>query len=339
MSSLGPLRLRRRLARCGRTLAVALALASTGIGLSGCATWLDAGTAQTQQLLATPPAALPRRALLDATPFHPQTELQCGPAALAMLLGAAGRPVTPEALTPEVFLPGRGGSLQIELLGAARRHDTVSTVLPPRLAALLHEVAAGHPVGVMLNLGLSVAPLWHFAVVVGFDLDGEEVLLRSGQTRELHLPLSTFERTWARSEHWAFVALPPEALPATATLAAVRDGRLGFERAAPPARAVAAWHSAWQRWPNDIVIGMGLGNSQVAAGDTLAAMRTFEGLAQATDSAAAWNNLASLRLQTGDLPGARHAAQQAVLRARAAEPGMLAAAQATADEVAAAKPR
>lgn len=339
MASLGPLRLRRRLARCGSMLAVALALSTTGIGLSGCATWLDAGTAQSQQLLAAPPAGLPRRALLDATPFHPQTELQCGPAALATLLGAAGRPVTPEALTPEVFLPGRGGSLQIELLGAARRHDTVSTVLPPRLAALLQEVAAGHPVGVMLNLGLSVVPLWHFAVVVGFDLDQQALLLRSGQTRELQLPLRTFERTWARSAHWAFVALPPEALPATATLAAVRDGRLGFERAAPPARAVAAWQAAWQRWPTDVVIGIGLGNSQVAAGDTLAAMRTFEALAQATDSAAAWNNLASLRLQTGDLPGARQAAQQAVLRARAAEPAMLAAAQATAAEVAAASPR
>lgn len=343
MASLGPLRLRRRLshrlARRGATLVAVLALAGMGTGLSGCATWLDAGTAQAQQLLAAPPAGLPRRVLLDATPFHPQTELQCGPAALATLLGAAGRPVTPEALTPEVFVPGRGGSLQIEMLGAARRHDAVSTVMPQRLDALLQEVAAGHPVGVMLNLGLSVVPLWHFAVVVGFDLDREELLLRSGQTRELHLPLRTFERTWARSQHWAFVALPPEAVPATASLTAVRDGRIGFERAAPPARAVAAWQSAWQRWPNDLVIGMGLGNSQVAAGDAPAALRTFAQVAEATDSAAAWNNLASLRLHTGDLVGARQAARQAVLRASAAEPAMLPAAQATQAEVAAANAR
>lgn len=335
MASLG----QRRLARWGSTLTTVLALAGMGTGLSGCATWLDTGTAQTQQLLATPPAGLPRRVLLDATPFHPQTELQCGPAALATLLGAAGRPVTPESLMPEVFVPGRGGSLQIELLGATRRHDAVSTVLPPRLDALLQEVAAGHPVGVMLNLGLSWVPLWHFAVVVGFDLGREEVLLRSGQTRELHLPLRTFERTWARSQHWAFVALPPEALPTTASLAAVRDGLIGFERAAPPARAVVAWQSAWHRWPGDVVIGMGLGNSQVAAGDAPVALRTFAQVAEVTDSAAAWNNLASLRLQTGDLPGARQAARQAVLRASVAEPAMLSAAQATAAEVAAASAR
>lgn len=322
-----------------RALAAALVVVSVGTGLSGCATWLDAGTVQTQQLLAAPPADLPRRVLLDATPFHPQTELQCGPAALATLLGAAGRPVTPEALTPEVFVPERGGSLQIEMLAATRRHDAVSTVLPPHLTALLQEVAAGHPVGVLLNLGLSFVPLWHFAVVVGFDIDREDVLLRSGQTRELRLPLRTFERTWARSQHWAFVTLPPETLPTTASLAAVREGRIGFERAAPPARAVAAWQSAWQRWPGDVVIGMGLGNSQAAAGDAPAALRTFAQVADATDSAAAWNNLASLRLQAGDLAGARQAARQAVLRASVAEPAMLSAAQATEAEVAAAGAR
>lgn len=314
-------------------LAIALGLSS---GLSGCASWLDAGTAQTQQLLGAPPAQLPRRLLLADTPFFPQTELQCGPATLATLLGAAGRPVTPEALSGEVFLPGRGGSLQIEMLAAARRHDAVSTVLPPRLDALLQEVAAGHPVGVMLNLGLSLVPLWHFAVVVGHDLDREELVLRSGQTREQHLPLRTFERTWARAGHWAFVALPPEALPATASLAAVREGRIGFERAAPPARAVAAWQAAATRWPEDVVIGMGLGNSQVAAGDPVAARRSFARLAEATDSAAAWNNLASLHLQAGDMAGARRAARQAVLRAAAAEPAMLATAQATQAEVEAA---
>lgn len=326
---------RRRLLRA----ALVTALGGASVGLSGCATWLDADTTQTQQLLTAPPAGLPRRVMLDHTPFHPQTELQCGPAVLATLLEAAGRPTSPDTLAPEVFVPGRGGSLQIEMLGAARRHDAVSTVLPARLDALLQEIASGHPVGVMLNLGLSLVPLWHFAVVIGFDLDREEVLLRSGQTRELHMGLRTFERTWARAQHWAFVALPPEALPTAATLAAVREGRLGFERTATPRRAVVAWQAAAQRWPNDVVIGMGLGNSQVAAGDANAALRTFAQLAEATDSAAAWNNLASLRLQAGDWAGARQAARQAVLRASVAEPAMLATAQATAAEVAAAGPR
>ncbi len=320
-------------ALCAQCVAV---LALTGTGLTGCATWLDAGTAQTQQLLSAPPAGLPRQALLDATPFHPQTELQCGPATLSTLLGAAERDVSPEVLAKEVFVPGRGGSLQIEMLAAARRHDAIGTVLPQRLDALLQEVAAGHPVGVMLNLSLPLVPLWHFAVLVGFDIDREEVVLRSGQTRELRMGLRTFERTWARSQHWGFVVLPPEALPATASVAAVREGRLGFERVAPIDRAVVAWQAAAQRWPSDVVIGMGLGNAQAAAGQTAAALRTFSQLAEHTDSAAAWNNLASLRLQLGQVQEALTAAQQAVRRASTVETAMQATAQATLAEIEAA---
>lgn len=132
--------MRPRAARLQRLVVVPLCLGSVlclSVGLVGCASWSDASTAQAQALLSATPTGLPRQALLEATPFHPQTELQCGPATLANLLGAAGRPVTVEALTPEVFVPGRGGSLQVEMLAAARRHDAIGTVLPPRLEALL----------------------------------------------------------------------------------------------------------------------------------------------------------------------------------------------------------
>src|SRR5687767_12923769 len=64
----------------------------------------------------SPPAPL----LLDV-PFHPQTDHDCGPAALATVLGASGVAITPEALIPQVYLPGRKGSLQLELVGASRR--------------------------------------------------------------------------------------------------------------------------------------------------------------------------------------------------------------------------
>ena len=333
MASLG----RRRLARTlTRALAAVLVLASMGTGLSGCATWLDAGTAQTQQLLAAPPADLPRQVLLDATPFHPQTELQCGPAALATLLGAAGRSVTPEALTPEVFVPDRGGSLQIEMLAAPRRHDALATRLPQRLDAVLRELAAGHPVGVMQNLALDWVPMWHFAVLIGFDLDRREAILRSGTTREQRLDLLTFERTWARSQRWAFTVLPPEQLPATAELPAVREACLGFERVAPPARAVTAWQTAARRWQGDLVIGMGLGNSLLQAERPDDAAQAFTQVAEQTDAAAAWNNLASVRLRQGRLPEARDAARRAVLRAATAEPALQGATRATLAEVEAA---
>lgn len=321
-------------------LAAALACGTLGLGvLGGCASVLDQGTEQTQALLGAPPSGLPRRLHLAYTPFFPQTELQCGPAVLASLLSAAGRSETPETLSPELFVPGRGGTLQVELLAAARRHDAIGTQLPPSLQAVLTEVAAGHPVGVMQNLGLSFAPVWHFAVVVGFDLDTQDVILHSGQARDQRMSLQTFERTWARSERWAFVVLPPDTLPATATQAAVREGRLGFARTAPPARAATAWRAAAERWPDDVVLGMGLGNSLMQASQPRAAAEAFARLAEATDHAAAWNNLASVRLQLGERDAAREAARRAVLRAAVAEPDLLRTAQDTLAEAHTPPPR
>lgn len=323
-------------ARLRARLSWAALAAAAAFGLAGCGTLASFEARQTEAVLAQPPADLPRRLNLTAVPFFPQTALQCGPAVLATLLQHAGRSVSPDALERAVFVPERGGSLQLEMLAAGRTHDVVPTLLPPRLEAVLREVAAGHPVGVLLNLSLPIAPMWHYAVVVGYDLDQREILLRSGETREQRMPLATFEHTWARSRHWAFVALPPGELPLTAEPATVRDALLGFSLVAPPARAVTAWEAAATRWPDDPVLGLGLGNSHVTAGNLPRAAAVFATVAQRTDSAAAWNNLAAAQLQLGDLAAAEAAAQRAVQRATEAEPAWRDAALATQAEVTAA---
>lgn len=320
---------RRRLAR----MALGASLAPLGLTLPGCASLPDAGSAQARELIAHPPAGLPRAALLSDTPFFPQTELQCGPASLATLLQAIGRQVTPEQLTPQLFVPERGGSLQIEVLAAPRRHDALAVRLPERLDAALREVAAGRAVGVMQNLGLDWAPLWHFAVLIGFDLDHREAVLRSGTTREQRLDLLTFERTWARSGRWAFAVVPPGVVPETASASALRESCLGFERVAPLPRAIEAWQAAARRWPGDVVLGMGWGNALARAERLTDAAQAFEQVADASDAAVAWNNLAQVRLQLGRLPAAREAARRAVLRAAAAEPTWLDAARNTLVEV------
>src|SRR5574342_247053 len=93
-----------------RTVLVAGALAALA---TGC------GTLPTFGRLQAPADA--RRVELARVPFFAQEAYQCGPAALAMALGAAGKRVTPEELVAEVYLPGREGSLQVEMLAATRR--------------------------------------------------------------------------------------------------------------------------------------------------------------------------------------------------------------------------
>ena len=61
------------------------------------------------------------------------------------------------------------------------------------LADLLREVAHGNPVIVFQNLGTRWLPRWHFAVVVGYDLQASKVILRSGTTERWRTTLATFE--------------------------------------------------------------------------------------------------------------------------------------------------
>ena len=274
--------------------------------LAGCA------TPQVSALLARPPAALPPQAELAATPFFPQEKYQCGPAALATALVHAGAAVSPEALVPQVYLPAREGSLQAEMLAATRRHGLIAYPLAPRLEAVLLEVAAGNPVIVLQNLAFAFAPVWHYAVVVGYDRDREEIILRSGTTRRLTMTLSTFERTWARGDHWAMVALPPDRLPATAIEADHVTTAAALERVSPAA-AQQAYAAALSRWPANLLARIGSGNAAYALGNLVAAESAYRRATLDHPQAAdAWNNLAQVRLELGRKPEALDAAQRAV---------------------------
>ena len=270
---------------------------------------------------------------LDDTPFFPQTELQCGPAALATVLAAAGHPADPARLAEEVFLPARGGTLQAEMLAGARRHGALAVTLPQRLDALMAELDAGTPVVVLQNLGLSFAPRWHYAVLVGHDLAADTLVLRSGTTRRATMGFTPFEHTWARSGHWAFVALAPGRLPASADEASVTQALLAFERVASAEDAARGYGVASARWPDSLTLAMGLGNTRHAAGDMAGAAAAFEQAARRHDSAAAWNNLARVQWQQHNAAEARASADRAVRRARQAEPKWLDAALATAQAV------
>ena len=253
-------------------------------------------------------------------PFFPQTPYHCGPAALATALVHAGLAATPEQLAEAVFLPAREGALQTEMLAAARRFGALAVPLSPTLGALFAEVAAGHAVVLLQNLGLSFATRWHYAVLMGYDLSAREVILRSGITEREVMGFALFERTWARGAHWAFVALPPGRLPATATEVDAVQAAIGFERVAPAADALRAYDSLVARWPGNALAGLGQGNARFACGDLAGAAQAFERVAFQHDSAAAWHNLGATRLRLGQRDAARQAAERALARARTDEP-------------------
>jgi hypothetical protein len=95
---------------------------------------------------------------------------------------------------------------------------------------------------VLQNLGLDRVPVWHYAVVVG--LDGDELTLRSG-TEERRIERSRrFLRSWERGSNWAFVALQPGDLPATATAGTYIRALAGAEPVLGPAAAERGYREA-----------------------------------------------------------------------------------------------
>jgi len=246
---------------------------------------------QTAELRRALPQGIPEKTELRAVPFFPQEEYQCGPAALATVLAASTVTVTPEDLVPQVYLPERKGSLQVEMLAAARRHGRVSYQLAPRLEDLLRELAAGNPVIVLQNLGLSDG--WHYAVAVGYDYDAGMLILRSGTTERDLMPFTAHEVVWKRSNYWAMVALPPDRIAATAEESRWLSAVAAMERTGDAANARLAYGTFLKRWPENLSAAIGLANSNYALGALTEAERVLrEAMKRAPDSVIVLNNLA-----------------------------------------------
>jgi tetratricopeptide (TPR) repeat protein len=256
--------------------------------LAGCGTLIP----QTVGLRTDWPAGVPRQLVLAQVPFVAQQDYQCGPAALALAMQFAGAKVTPEALVDEVWLPSRKGSLQLEMLAAPRRHGLVSYRLGPRYADLLRELAAGHPVVVLQDVGM-LLPEWHYAVVNGFDYETGTLYLRSGLQPRQQMPFSYFERTWLAGEYWAMVVTAPDDIPATATERGWLDALLGLARSGPAEATVRGYRAALAHWPDSLPFAVGLANHLHEAGaleEAAGVLRTA--LQKAPQSVILLNNLA-----------------------------------------------
>jgi len=269
---------------------------------------------QSEALREHPPAGLPPHVELTQVPFHRQDDFLCGPASLAMVFNAAGiSSASVESVTPMVYLPGRQGSLQAEMLGATRRTGLLAYTLAPQLEDVLREVAAGTPVVVLLNLAFKLLPVWHYAVIVGYDLEKREVIVRSAKRARDEWSFAFLEYFWQESGYWSMLALPPGRLPATAREADIAAAVAALEQAGRRSEARESYRALLGRWPDNLVALIGLGNVEYSLKDMPAAERAFRRASEAhPQSAIAFNNLAHVLAILGRLADAEGAARTAV---------------------------
>lgn len=279
-----------------RALATALA---AGLLLTGCA-------AVRPGSLGKPPADPQGPIELEGIPFFPQELHQCGPAALATVLVYAGGQATPQGLADQVYVPGRKGSLQVELAGATRRAGLVPYPIAPRLDALLTELRGGRPVLVLLDLGSPGHPVWHYAVVVGYDPQAYSMILRSGATRRKVMSEGRFRAAWGRGGAWGLLVLRPGELPAQVQRSPYLAAVAALEAVGQYGPAERAYRAALTPWPEDPTVLLGIGNSLYGQGDKRGAEESFRRLIRTHPEAIpAYNNLAQVLAEQGQRARAR----------------------------------
>ncbi|MDZ4785275.1 MAG: PA2778 family cysteine peptidase [bacterium] len=258
--------------------------------------------------------SFPSDVTIENVPIFVQDEHECGPAALAMVIAWGGEDgISPEQISPDLFTPSKKGSFQYDLISAARRNGKIAYVIPPNPEALFSELAAGYPVIILQNLGLSWIPRWHYSVVVGYDSTNEQFILHSGQKSVQKISFTPFDNTWARSGYWAVVVLPPEKLPSTAESKQFLESIHSLEEAGKLEESIKAYDAARNRWPSEASFLLGQATAYYQRGELLKSEKLFkEGSRKFPNSQALLNNYAEVLAKRGKLKEALGIAQKAV---------------------------
>jgi tetratricopeptide (TPR) repeat protein len=226
--------------------------------LGGCST-----PGQTLQLRQAS-LGIPAQHEIESTPFYPQLDYYCGPATLAAMVNFQGQPGKPGDIASQIYVPDLKGSLQEEIVAAARQFNLLPVQLDGTLASLLREIASGNPVLILQNLGFESMPRWHYAIAIGYDLNTETIILRSGTDKRLTRPFSLLERTWQRANNWALVIVPVGVIPVTASEDSYLSSVIDFEQTSDINLAHQAYLDAAKKWPSNLSAQIGIGNTAYA---------------------------------------------------------------------------
>jgi len=169
--------------------------------------------------------------------------------------------LTLNELDERTLIPSKGGTLQIELIAAARANGLLVYPLEPTFDALFSELSSHHPVIVLVNRSYSWYPLWHYAPVTGYDAKAQTILMHFGDTPNETLPIGTFASLWERSGNWGVVLLPPTELPASATAQKFLQAAYDLEKIGMTKEATIAYKTAIRRWPDYIPTLFALANA------------------------------------------------------------------------------
>ncbi|CAM4234451.1 PA2778 family cysteine peptidase [Shewanella denitrificans] len=270
---------------------------------------------QTSILLANPPD-IPLKHQITGVPFYPQEDYFCGPTTLSEVFNFYGISKTPQQIAPALFIPDLQGSLQIEMVAAARQQELLAYASPGNLAQLLSLVSEDIPVIVLQNVSTSWFPMWHYAVVTGYDLNNQYLVMHSGVDKHRIAELEVFERTWQRGEYWLLAIVPTDISSKHFDPFIYASAAQDLLSSGQPTFGVNALEKATKQWPDYWLNYFLLGNYYLANDNAKAIFWYQQGLVYAGQQAAYLNNYA----YSLSLFGCKQQAMETIEKALSLEP-------------------
>ena len=146
----------------------------------------------------------PDRHLIASVPFIPQRRNRCGPAALAMVFHYYHVPIPAEDLSREIYRRNLSGTLNLDLLIAARRHGFAARSQSGDLETVRKFIRRDIPV-VALVRPRSGSKQYHFLVIYGFDDGSRQLTIHSARRGAQKISYPAFERQWRPAKNWMLV--------------------------------------------------------------------------------------------------------------------------------------
>lgn len=229
-----------------------------------------------------------------------------------MVLKAKGLEADLKEITRQTYTPGSKGSFSIDMISAVRRRGLLGVPIRD-LTSLLTEVAAGHPVIVFQNLWFPWMPNWHYAVAVGYDLTGPDLILHSGKDKFDEMDMRLFERSWSMTQYWGLLVLSPGEMAASVDDLGHVSAISGLEQTGKFEEALKGYEAVIAKWPTSLPALIGLGNVHFEKKNFA---RSVQYLLEATKShvgsSVAWHNLATAQGAAGKIKDAQVSARQAL---------------------------
>jgi ABC-type bacteriocin/lantibiotic exporter with double-glycine peptidase domain len=146
--------------------------------------------------------------LIRDVPFFPQLDYQCGPASLAGVLNYYGDTVTPGEIAEAIYRQKIRGTVSLDMVLYARQRGFASKWYKGSTDDIVRAVDSGSPLVVMIDLGFSLARVYHYMVLTGYSFEG--VIANAGTTPQKLISWERFMSQWEKTDNWTLLVTPKE---------------------------------------------------------------------------------------------------------------------------------